>query len=62
MPTICFNLERFLEKEGALDAFRANFEEDTPKFVDNIADAFVWIDTPEGWDYWLALEKEYING
>ena len=60
-------LEKFLRENGLQNAFRKNIvDKDPERFIflngDNyhaIVDAFVWDESPEGFDYWSLVSANY---
>lgn len=59
------NLRAYLESKGALDAYITNCNNVLPEEdyvglkADDICDAFAWHISPEGWEFWLNMHKEY---
>lgn len=60
-------LEQFLYKKGVLESVLNNINSQKFVFSDqltNLSKAFIWCDSPEGYDYWSVLEdefKEYLS-
>ena len=60
-------LEQFLYKKGVLESVLNNINSQKFVFSDqltNLSKAFIWCDSPEGYDYWRVLEdefKEYLS-
>ena len=52
------SLYDFLDSEGVLDLFTANY---SYKEVDSIDEAFVWRDTKEGQEFWQELCELHLG-
>ena len=57
-------LREFLHELGYLDRFIKNTEAATyaPKVVTSIIEAFVWMSTPEGHEFWKFLALAFDKG
>jgi len=62
-------VQAFLEKNNALEAFKTNFHsgfgrplsEDEPNITSNgiFSQAFIWMNTPQGEDFWKDLAQKW---
>lgn len=54
-------LRVFLAQNDALTAFERNVQRQRPSYarITDIAGAFDWSITPEGFDYWDQMDREY---
>lgn len=61
-------LNDFLLEKGARDKFLTNISRninDLQKFkssgrISNIGNSFIWLDTPEGDDFWMDLDDKFM--
>jgi hypothetical protein len=58
-------LHDFLRRERVLQRFKKNVQTQSkvayPIFIDNIAKAFGWATTPEGYHFWSHLYTKFID-
>jgi hypothetical protein len=53
-------LETFLRKKGLLRKFKKNVaKEERISTCYNIAGSFIWSMTPEDWEFWNKIDKEF---
>ena len=56
-------LEDFLRKEKVLTKFKKNVKGNSTKRlpIDLISAGFLWDDSPEGLQFWIDLNNEFLN-